>query len=169
MDDGIRESLWRQFGAAIDMLERAVTACPEELWERRGVEPEFWYLAYHTTFWLDAYLSGDFEGFAPPPPFGLEEFDPAGIMPPRVYTKAELLGYLAHCRDKCRAAVARLDDGSPRRLRSFRWGEASEVELLIYNLRHVQHGAAQLNLLLRQEVDAAPRWVARTKTGSFLE
>jgi len=37
----------------------------------------------------------------------------------------------------------------------------SVLELLIYNLRHVQHHAAQLNLILRQDIDAAPEWVSR--------
>jgi hypothetical protein len=38
----------------------------------------------------------------------------------------------------------------------------SVFELLLYNLRHVQHHAAQLNLILRQQVDAAASWVGRT-------
>ncbi|GCE29956.1 hypothetical protein KDA_54400 [Dictyobacter alpinus] len=29
----VRTALWRQFGAAIDMLEHALLACPAELWE----------------------------------------------------------------------------------------------------------------------------------------
>jgi uncharacterized damage-inducible protein DinB len=36
-------------------------------------------------------------------------------------------------------------------------------ELLLYNMRHVQHHAAQLNLLLRQGINDAPRWVSQTK------
>jgi uncharacterized damage-inducible protein DinB len=35
------------------------------------------------------------------------------------------------------------------------------LEILIYNMRHVQHHAAQLNLLLRQRVDNTPGWVPR--------
>ena len=34
------------------------------------------------------------------------------------------------------------------------------AEVVIYNLRHVQHHVAQLNLLLRQRIDSAPQWVA---------
>jgi len=34
--------IWQQFGAAIDMLENAMRACPEDVW------PECWYIAYHT-------------------------------------------------------------------------------------------------------------------------
>ena len=37
------------------------------------------------------------------------------------------------------------------------------LEILLYNMRHVQHHAAQLNLLLRQELDDAPDWVSRTE------
>jgi hypothetical protein len=33
---------------------------------------------------------------------------------------------------------------------------------MLYNLRHVQHHAAQLNLILRQVTDSAPDWVGRT-------
>src|SRR5687767_7015822 len=38
----------------------------------------------------------------------------------------------------------------------------TRVEALLYNMRHVQHHAAQLNLLLRQATNSAPDWVART-------
>jgi uncharacterized damage-inducible protein DinB len=40
----------------------------------------------------------------------------------------------------------------------------SHAELLLYNMRHVQHHAAQLNLILRQKTESAPGWVARAKT-----
>jgi len=30
-------------------------------------------------------------------------------------------------------------------------------------MRHVQHHAAQLNLILRQTIDSAPTWVSKTK------
>jgi uncharacterized damage-inducible protein DinB len=35
------------------------------------------------------------------------------------------------------------------------------LELLLYDLRHLQHHTAQLNLLLRQRTNSAPRWVGR--------
>lgn len=39
--------------------------------------------------------------------------------------------------------------------------DGTALELLLYNMRHVQHHTAQLNLILRQETDSAPGWVAR--------
>lgn len=163
-----QKSLWQQFGAAIDMLDNALAACPDELWQV-PVWPDdlgfadFWYVGYHTLFWLDLYLSGAVEGFQPPAPFTLGELDPAGVLPDRVYTKAELRDYLAHCRRKCRTTLLALTDTDAERHCTFGWGEAPFVELLIYNLRHVQEHAAQLNLFLGQQQGVAARWVAKAK------
>jgi hypothetical protein len=75
METTFRTALWRQFGAAIDMLKNALLACPDSLWrERLWSDPEapayptFWSLTHHTLFWLDLYLTGSLEAFAPPHP-----------------------------------------------------------------------------------------------------
>ncbi|MBI5708774.1 MAG: DinB family protein [Candidatus Eisenbacteria bacterium] len=156
-------ALWRQFGAAIDMLESAILACPDGLWSDRSRRPEFWHLVFHTLFFLDLYLSDSAEGFAPPPPFTLDELDPAGLLPERPYTKEELCTYLKHGRGKCRATIEALTGGKAGERRRFGSIEGSVAELLLYNMRHVQHHAAQLNLILRQATDSAPRWVARAR------
>lgn len=158
------DALWKsttrgQFGAAIDMLENAIRACPDELWGDRSQRPEPWYLAYHTLFWLDLYLSESPDGFAPPAPFGLEELDPAGVIPERPYTKEELLTYLEHGRRKCHARIEALTDESASRRFVIGRVDLIAAELFLYNMRHVQHGAAQLNLILRREAADAPRWV----------
>ncbi len=164
MDTTWRDAVWQQFGAAIDSLENAISACPEEIWSDRSRQPEVWYLVYHTLFWLDFYLSDSPEGFAPPAPFNLDEMDPAGLLPDRVYTKAEMLAYLDYGRQKCRAKIAALTEKRARHRFKSEWMDFSVAELLLYNLRHVQHGAAQLNLILRQATNSAPRWVARAKS-----
>ena len=163
MDAAWRTVLWQQFGASIDMLENATLACPDEIWADRSRQPEFWYLVYHTLFWLDLYLHGSAEGFSPPAPFTLCEADPSGVMPARVYTKDELQIYLRDCREKCRATIEALTDEKAGARCLFKWGELSFGELLLYNMRHVQHHAAQLNLILRQRIDSAPGWVARAE------
>src|SRR5688572_13819054 len=98
-------SVWQQLGAAIDMLGNAVRACPPAVWDARGkpTERQFWYLAFHTAFWLDLYLTGSLEGFSPPAPFTLDEADPRGVYPERAYTQAEVEAFLAHGRAKCKA------------------------------------------------------------------
>lgn len=153
--------LWRQFGAAIDMLENAIAACPDDLWFDRSRRPEFWYAAYHALFLLDLYLSESPQGFAPPPPFTLDELD--DVLPERPYRKDELLPYLEHGRAKLRAVLASATDATLQEVHAWWTVEATVLEMLLYNLRHVQHHAAQLNLILRQQTDSAPVWVARTE------
>jgi hypothetical protein len=155
--------IWQQFGASIDMLENAIGACPDELWNDRSKQPEFWYIVFHTLFWLDMYLSNSVEEFALalPEPFTLSEMDPAGLLPERIFTKAELQTYLRYGRKKCRAVVSELTDENAFQMRKFGSIEGSVLELLLYNMRHVQHHAAQLNLILRQTIDSAPEWVAK--------
>ncbi len=170
MDATWKTALWQQFGAAIDMLEGALRACPDELWRvrlwgdhaERPELSEFWYVAYHALFWLDLYLSGSVEGFAPPAPFTLSELDPAGVLPDRVYNKDELLAYLEHGRQKCRAAIEALTDEQAARRCAFSWGETSYAGLLLDTLRHVQEHGAQLNMILGQRRGSESRWVTKT-------
>lgn len=157
-----RDAVWGQFGAAIDSLEAAIDACPESLWGDRSRFPEYWYVVYHTLFFLDYYSSDSEEGYAPPAPFTLTELDPAGVLPDRVYSKEEMRGFLEHGRQKVRARIAAMTDEKAASRGIFR-GELSELEFLLYTMRHVQHHMAQLNLILRQVIDSAPNWVGRTK------
>ncbi len=153
--------IWSQFGAAIDMLARALQAIPEDRLVDRSQSPELWYVMFHTLFWLDLYLTGSVEGINPPEPFGLEELDPKGLMPQSPIDKASLAAYLEHCRAKCRTTPASLTDEDAQRMCSFSWGNLSFLELLVYNMRHVQDHAAQLNHILGQTFGEAPDWVGR--------
>jgi hypothetical protein len=168
-----REMLWRQFGAAIDMLTAALRDCPDELWQRQLWEDQpdqwvakgfssFWYLGYHTLFWLDLYLTGAEEGFVPPAPFDLVEMEPNETLP-RTYTRAELLGYAEICRHRCQEVIGRLSTGQAQRLCRFGWGELTFAELQLYNLRHVQEHGAQLRMFLGQQAAQPSRWLSQAE------
>ena len=183
MDPLLKTALWQQFGAAIDMLENALVACPstlwkEHLWHERPDRPlpawfpqefaQFWHVAYHTLFWLDLYLSGSREEeFTPPAPFIWTEGDPA-VSPEQPYTKEELHAYLVATRQKCHATLVALTDERAHQIVEYPWTEEKSVsflELLMYNMRHVQEHAAQLSLFLGQQgvPDEALDSVARAK------
>jgi hypothetical protein len=167
------EMLWRQVEPALNMLGDALRDCPDELWEKQLWEDEqdqwvaagfsvFWYLGYHTLFWLDLYLTGAEEGFGPPAPFDLVEMD-ANEALPRTYTREELLGYLEGCRRRCRETIGALSNEQVNRLCRFPWGELPFAELQLYNLRHVQEHAAQLRMFLGQQTGKSPNWRSRAK------
>jgi len=159
----INESLWTQFGASLDMLENAIIMCPGELWE---TDVNFWYTSYHCIFWTDYYLTTEPSKFTPPSPFTLSEFDPTGKLPERTYTKTEVLTYLEYCRKKANLLISELtiDKLNQRWINEYK--NYSLLEILIYNLRHIQHHSAQLNLLLRQTINNAPNWVGQAKKNS---
>jgi hypothetical protein len=170
-----RESTWRQYAAAIDTLKNAIAACPDELWQARLWHdpqseqfflPEYWYIAFHTLFWIDLYLTGTEEGFRPPAPFLLVEQNDEGPLPEKPYTKEELLAYLDTCRKKCRSTILETSDEEARRPCSFGWGEVSFFELLLYTMRHVQEHAAQLSLFLGQQAGPdTTGWVSGMRSG----
>lgn len=158
--------VWRQFSVAIDNLGEALQACPDELWEAQLWDDapdqwvaagfsSFWYIGYHTLFWLDLYLTGAEEGFMPPAPFDLVEME-ANETLPRVYSRAELLDYHTLCRTRCRETIEALTPDSAARLCRFPWGEVTFAELLLYSMRHVQEHAAHLSMFLGQQATQSP-------------
>jgi hypothetical protein len=171
----LKESLWKHFGASIDMLKNAIMLWPEEYW---NTKKKFFYMAYHTLVFLDYYLTIPPENFSSPLPYTLTEPDNMpkdaidDVVPDRIYTKEELLGYLQYTREKCRQMIRSLTeekltqpwiDHSKKMDLSLASSSAmnySILNILFYNMKHVQHHAAQLNLLLRQEIGKAPDYVS---------
>lgn len=164
MDSNWKMSVWQQYGAAIDTLDDAIERCPDSLWTtilwndtddvRYG---QFWFVAYHTIFWLDLFLTGSMEGFAPPPPFI------RGALPTQPYTKEQLLAYLAQCRSRCQSTIEALTEEKARQRCVFEWMEPSFLELQLYCMRHIQEHAAQLSLVLGQHDVTGFDWIAQAR------
>jgi len=159
-----RESFWNQFGAAIDTLSDAIHLCPDHLWtvqmwkdpedERYG---QFWFISYHTLFWLDLFLTGTKEDFKPPPPFI------RGALPEQPYTKEQIIAYLSVCRDKCQSTIEGLTDEGAQQRCKFEWMEPTFLELQLYSMRHVQEHAGQLSLVLGQHGVTDMDWIASAR------
>jgi len=158
---GFRDSLAAQLGAAIETLRRTIQECPPELWHDPPGPTSFFRRAHHAVFFLDLDLSAlPEEDYTPPEPFTKCELDYPPSPPPRVFTPAELLQLLDHARARFDATVPVMTaQRAAERYRSG-WMDFSIFELHLYNMRHVQHHAAQLNLLLRQRADKAVDWVS---------
>jgi len=69
--------VWGQFGAAVDMLDDAIRACPDGLWSDPDSTPQipshavigFWYEAFHAAYWVHVYLADHPGAFVPPQGF----------------------------------------------------------------------------------------------------
>jgi len=158
----------RQFAAAIQMMRSAIEACPDDLWDDRSGGSPFWHLAYHALYFTDLYLSDDEKAFRARDyhedkahflPGDYKEY--AGIVttPEKAYTRDQLLEYADHCLRKCEETFQKLTEERALERCGFWWYELNVAEFLLNNLRHAQHHAAQLILLLRRHADIGIDWL----------
>ena len=168
MDKTLKEILWNQFGASIDMLINAISNCPDDyfLTHRR-----FYCIAFHSTIFLDYYLTIPPSDFSPLLSFTQKEPEDRpkeaidDLIPDKIYSKQEILAYLKKSREKCKQIIYALTDEKLNQ--RFKEGDEPNdmdypiLEILLYNLRHTQHHAAQLNMLLRLDLDKPMEWSFR--------
>jgi hypothetical protein len=158
------QSMASNFEDALRRMEAALTACPDGLWETdlwpdeaptgpgphgglHGSAP--WFLGYHALSCLDYDLSGEFEPWKPPQPFDENTWS----FPNRMFTRAELLGYVEYCRGRARRTLDALtEDAAARPLPDAHRYHGTLFGVLIGNIPlHVVEHAAQI----RQFVTAA--------------
>jgi len=148
------------------MLERAVSACPDNLWDDPRYHNRFWLLTYHTLFYTDLYSQESIEkvegwskrlpeihflDMTPPP-------DSHPITPGEPYKKEDLIEYIEYIRGKM---PERIEKTNWNALSGFPWISLDKFELSLYNLRHLQHHTAQLIDRIRQEAGRGVAWVGR--------
>lgn len=176
MNKAFKNCLWQNFAATIDMFANAIGMCPDELWQKKT---KFFYLSYHTLIFLDYYLTYPVKDFQPALSYTITEENKLpkdavdDVLPDQLYSRQQLLAYLFSARKKCKQLVFI----GPENKLSERWIQMPEInmhglcpsivenytilEILFYNFRHVQHHVAQLNLILRQEINKAPGWISQ--------
>ncbi len=166
-----QEAIGHQFTTALDMLREAIDKCPDALWDDRTDGTPFWHIAYHTLFFADFYLSDTDKDFVPQG-FHVEHYhflpgdygEWGGVVgtPDEAYSRAQLQGYCDHCRVKCERVFGGLTDERANELCGFHWYHPLNVgQFLLNNLRHVQHHAGQLALILRRRAGIGVEWLGR--------
>jgi len=160
----IDEILNRQYGAALEMLERAVMACPEEFWASEEYPNRFWHVAYHAAFFTHLYLHPSLDEFRPWAKCR-QHYQFLGGLPwapeqrPVIdtpYTKPELLELIEFCRGEIAAKLPAMDFDARS---GFPWLPFTRLEVQIYSIRHTQHHVGQLVDRLRTARGTASAWV----------
>ena len=158
----------RQFAAAIQTMRLAIEACPADLWDDRSEGSPFWHLAYHALFFTDFYLSDDEKSFQARDyhydkahflPGDYQEFGGIVTTPEHAFTREQLLAYADHCLEKCDATFEKLTHERALERCGFWWYELNVGEFLLNNLRHAQHHAGQLALIVRRRADIGIDWL----------
>jgi hypothetical protein len=103
------------------------------------------------------FLAGDCPWLDPPRTIGVPAF---------VFSKADVLSYLQHCREHCVATLEEMTSARAAERCGFPWYDMSVGELLLLNLRHVQHHAGQPALVLRRRTGLASTGSALPRFGT---
>ena len=162
-----RATLKSQYHAALAMLKETIERCPDDLWLSSEYTNTFWQLAYHTLFFAHMYGAPSEAAWVPweghqsdnQNPDGIPgPADPNSTLPliPKPYTKEQVLAYWKFCDDNVNAAVDAIDVFSDES--GFSWYPIPKLEHQIVNIRHIQHGAAQLADRLRAKLNVGIKW-----------
>lgn len=163
----LRSDLKGQYHAALTMLGDAIRLCPDDLWASGAHKNACWQVAYHTIFFAHLYsqvsdaafvpweghrANAQYPDAIPGPP------DPDSDLPllPEPYSKKEALSYCQWCRARIDDWVDAIDVLS--RDSGFSWYPISKLEHQMVNLRHIQHGAAQLADRIRAHAGIGVDW-----------
>jgi hypothetical protein len=165
----LKELLAHQYEASLCTLNFAIVRCPDASWHERVANWKYCQAVFHAVFFADYYLSPteDKEAFKRQP-FHLENKDvfrdyeeledrPQVLL----YEKPWMLGYVQNVRRKAQQTIeseaASEALGGPS---GFSWRKCTRAELHVYNIRHIQHHAAQLALRLRLDANIDVPWVS---------
>lgn len=121
-----------EYHALIQMLQKEISICADELWNKEIDEPPFWQQTYHTIYYLDFYL-GDNPKKRP------ERFivkENLNEKMEEILSKQELLDYLAFVEKKCDQVLDGLSVDKLEGKNSYFWTGPTLAHRLIYNIRH---------------------------------
>jgi hypothetical protein len=149
MSNYLNQILTTQYEAALAMLKQCVAACPPGQFEAKIAAGTFRWVAYHTLFFTDLYLTRDEAAFTPRELHARGGDELGDQMTPGL-SQPETLEYVAICRQKAietlAAETAEILEGAS----GFSWRKFSRGELHVYNIRHIQHHTGQLSAFLRR-------------------
>ncbi|MEM7624030.1 MAG: DinB family protein [Planctomycetota bacterium] len=164
MSDTVQASLAAQFEAGLRMLNSCIELCPDARWHQPVVKMTYDQVVFHTLFFTDVYLGRtlddvkrqDFhrqhiETFA-------EYEEIGGGLQQAHYDKPFASAYLEHCRDKATRTLAEESMEALLARPGFEWLKFSRMEAHLYNLRHIQHHAGALSILVRGDTQQGIPW-----------
>lgn len=165
--ENIRTILKSQYRSSLIMLKGAIEPCPDELWHDEKPTNCFWQIAYHSLFFAQFYAQVDEASFQPWSGHQHKVQYPDAIPGPEIegsdlpliaapYSKSEVLAYWTFCETNIDQWLDLLDLNSSES--GFSWYKVSKLEHQIINIRHIQHGAAQLADRLRSHSNIGVAW-----------
>ena len=160
-----RELVSGQYAAALCMLDLCIDQCPDSAWNEPVGSLKFCQVAFHTLFFTDFYLEAsevsirDQDFHREHTEFFRDYEELEDRQQQLLYDRPAIKEYVQHCRVKSARVVADETESTLITRCGFSRRNCSRAELHIYNIRHIQHHAAQLSLRLRLETGDGVPWV----------
>ena len=113
MDKITKVILWNQFGGTVDMLINVISNCPDDYFT---INKRFYYIAFHSTIFLDYYSTVPPQNFSPLLSFTQKEPKQRpkeavdDLVPDKTYSKQEIVDYLKQSREKGKQIIYTLTD-----------------------------------------------------------
>lgn len=166
MLEATKQSIASQYYAAFLTLQKCIDDCPDETWQKPVANNPYSQSLFHGLFFGDLYLSQNMDAMKAQPFHqqhaenfeGYEELKHQHISE-RLYDREFIQAYLDFCLTKSQSEVAAETEATLAARVDSPWHSFSRLEMHIYNIRHLQHHAAQLILRLRIEHNPEIGWV----------
>jgi hypothetical protein len=150
------------------MLRQSIALCPDPVWTGSEHRNAPWQIAYHTLFFAHLYSRRSEHDFTPWEGHQAENQNPDAIpgppdpdsdLPhmPEPYSREQVLAYCDFCDAIVDASVDVMDVLASES--GFHWYPIPKLDHQIVNVRHIQHGAAQLADRVRAATDTGVDWV----------
>lgn len=165
MIESYRALIQNQYEAAFRTIKYCIERCPDRSWHAPICNHAYSQTVFHALYFADLYLGEDPDAVKDQPFHvehsavftGYEEME--AQVPEQTYERLFIEEYLEHCRKKARLAVAKFSESGLAKRSGFSWIDGTVAEVHVYNLRHIQHHAAQLSLRLRLDHKIDIPWV----------
>jgi hypothetical protein len=162
-----KSAVTSQYRAALMTLKQSIDRADEETWAVGHIDGPVNQVVFHTLFYADLYLHQSEDGFEDQKfhrdhaAYFRDYEEKADRLPVNFYDRSTTVEYLAHCMGKAPTVMAEETEASLSGASGFHWRPGSRAEHHIYNVRHIQHHAAQLGLR-HQLLGGEPlSWVGR--------
>ena len=164
MLDTWKQMTANQFNAALSTLNKCIEECTDEGWDGPVANMVFCQVVFHALFFADCYLGRDGRDFLEQDfhrehPEYFRDYEKMEDRPQKLlYDRPTTLLYMEHCRQKAPHVIGAETAESLKATSGFHWLPFSRAEVYVYNIRHIQHHAAQLSLRLRLNAGTDIPW-----------
>jgi hypothetical protein len=162
----IKKSYSRQLGATFKMLEYTIDKANETTWTARINNMPFWQICYHVLWFTDFYFHANQATFQPQS-FDMEGIHNYWIKPDsqmienqkHPISKSNMKAYCKYVRQKANQFIQGINGTYFTTPSPFEWHGFPKIDLVDYNLRHLQHHVGQLDIIVRRDQNIGNPWI----------